>query len=70
MVAWVFSRGYFRLLLSGRSVVDTCILPVLLYGVENWCLSLISIQLLNSFLGELSKKLLKVMMNRCAVAHA
>ena len=25
--------------LSGRSVVDTCILPILFYGAENWCLS-------------------------------
>ena len=24
--------------LSGRSVVETCILPILLYGAENWCL--------------------------------
>ena len=46
--------------LSGRSVVETCILPILMYGVENWCLSHISIQMLDSFLGELSKRLLKL----------
>ena len=45
---------------SGKSVVDTCILPVLLYGAENWCLTPNSIQMLNSFLGELSKRLLKL----------
>ena len=46
--------------LSGRSVVETCILPILLYGAENWCLSQNSIQTLDSFLGELSKRLLKL----------
>ena len=45
--------------LSGRSVVETCILPIL-YGTENWCLSQNSIQALDSFLGELSKRLLKL----------
>ena len=47
-------------LLSGRSVVETCILPILLYGAENWCLSQNFIQALDSFLGELSKRLLKL----------
>ena len=46
--------------LSGCSVVETCILPILLYGAENWCLSQNSIQALDSFLGELSKRLLKL----------
>ena len=35
--------------LSGRSVEETCILPILLYGAENWCLSQNSIQALDSF---------------------
>ena len=46
--------------LSGRSVVETCVLPILLYGSENWCLTESSLQLLDSFLGELSKRLLKL----------
>jgi len=46
--------------LSGRSMVETCILPILLYGAENWCLSQNSVQMLDSFLGELSKRLLKL----------
>ena len=46
--------------LSGRSVVDTCILPILLYGAENWCLAQSSIQMLDTFLGKLSKRLLKL----------
>ena len=45
---------------SGKSVVDTCILPVLLYGAENWCLTPNPIKMLNSFLGELSKRLLRL----------
>ena len=44
--------------LSGRSVVQTCILLILLYGAENWCLSQNSIQALDSFLGDLTKRLL------------
>ena len=46
--------------LSGHSAVETCILPILLYGFENWCLSQNSVQMLDSFLGELSKRLLKL----------
>ena len=46
--------------LSGRSMVETCILPILLYGIENWCLTQNSIQMLDSFLGELSKRLLRL----------
>ena len=45
--------------LSGRSVVETCVLPVLLYGSENWCLTNQSTEKLDSFIGELSKRLLK-----------
>ena len=44
--------------LSSRSMMDTCILPNLLYGPENWCLSKHSLQMLDSFLGELCKRLL------------
>ena len=46
--------------LSGRSMVETCILPILLYGIENRCLTQNSIQMLDSFLGELSKRLLRL----------
>ena len=46
--------------LSGRLVVDTCILPILFYGAENWCLSHHSLEILDSFLGELCKRLLKL----------
>ena len=46
--------------LSGRSMVETCILSILLYSIENWCLTQNSIQMLDSFLGELSKRLLRL----------
>ena len=46
--------------LAGRSMVDTCILPILLYSAENWYLSPRSLHMLDSFLGEISKRLLKL----------
>ena len=46
--------------LSGREVVVTCIFPVLFYGCENWCLTNRWLQLLDSFLGELCKRLLRL----------
>ena len=38
-------------------MVAVCILSILLYGAENWCLSESLLQVLNSFLGEVSKRL-------------
>ena len=40
-------------------MVETCIFPVLMYGSENWCLTDQCITILDSFIGELSKRLLK-----------
>ena len=45
---------------SGCLVVEAHVLTILLYGSENW-LSETLLQLLNSFLGEISKKLLKLL---------
>ena len=36
-----------------------CVLPVLSYGCENWLLSEVSIVKLESFQGELAKRMLK-----------
>ena len=44
--------------LSCCSIVETSILPILLYGVENWVLSPDSIQMLESFQGEIAKRIL------------
>ena len=41
---------------SYRSVVETCVMPILLYGCENWSLCDSSLKVLNSFLGELGKR--------------
>ena len=44
--------------IAGRSVVETCVFPVLLYGYEHWCLTDTIINMLDSFIGELSKRIL------------
>ena len=46
--------------LSCRSLVETCVMPILLYGCENWSLCDSSLKTLNSFLGELSKRVLRL----------
>ena len=46
--------------LSCRSLVETCVLPILLYGCENWSLCDSSLKALNSFLGELCKRILRL----------
>ena len=42
------------------SIVETCVLPILLYGVENWVLSPESIRMLECFQGEIAKRILKL----------
>ena len=46
--------------LSNRLVVETCVLPVLMYGCENWILSRDDIELLEAFQGEMGKRILKL----------
>jgi len=45
--------------LSTRSIIETCTLPVLLSGCENWILSNKCHEDLESFIGELAKRTLK-----------
>ena len=45
--------------LSSRSVVETCVIPVLLFGSENWLLNRAMISSLEAFQGEIAKKILK-----------
>ena len=45
--------------LSSRSIVESCILPVLLYGSENWVLNCSLLQALESFQAELGRRVLK-----------
>ena len=46
--------------LSCRSLVETCVMPILLYVCENWPLCYSSLKILNSFLGELCKRVLRL----------
>ena len=45
--------------LSSREVIESCVMPVLLYGSENWILSEALLERLESFQGELAKRVLK-----------
>ena len=45
--------------LSTVSVLETCVMPVLLYGSENWILTERCLDQLDSFLGEMAKRALK-----------
>ena len=44
--------------ISSVSIIETCILPFLLYGAENWILTPVLIDRLESFQGELAKRIL------------
>ena len=45
--------------LSNKSIINTCVMPVLLSGCENWVLSGDCLDLLESFVGEVAKRSLK-----------
>ena len=42
------------------SIIQWCMLPVLLYGVENWVMSKESLRVLERFQGEMAKRLLRL----------
>ena len=44
---------------SSREVIESCVMPVLLYGSENWILTDTMIERIESFQGELAKRVLK-----------
>ena len=46
--------------LSSRSMVEYCVLPVLLYGYENWVLTEQLISRLEAFQDEMAKRILKL----------
>ena len=46
--------------LSSRAVVESCVMPVLLYGCENWVLIEQLISRLETFQGELAKTIFKL----------
>ena len=45
--------------LSSKAIIDTCVMPMLLFGSENWILSDSLMYKIEIFLGELSKRALK-----------
>ena len=45
--------------LSSALVIDCCVLPVLLYGAENWILTPVLLDRLERFQGELAKRVLR-----------
>ena len=45
--------------LSSASVIECCVLPVLLYGAENWILTSVLLDTLEKFQGELAKRVLR-----------
>jgi hypothetical protein len=46
--------------LSGRSLFEVCVVPILLYGCENWHLTSTLICQLESFQGEIGRRILKL----------
>lgn len=45
--------------LSTKSIIDSCVMPILLFGSENWILTESLLNKLEAFLGELAKRALK-----------
>ena len=45
--------------LSAKSIIETCVIPILLYGSENWILTGALTDKLDRFLGEISKRVLR-----------
>ena len=45
--------------LSSRSVLESCVMPILLFGSENWVVTEGLIEKLEAFQGELAKRILK-----------
>ena len=45
---------------SASAIVQTCVLPILLYGVENWVMSSESTKKLERFQGEVAKRILQM----------
>ena len=58
---------------SSRSVLESCVMPVLLYGTENWELTERLVKKMETFQGELVKRILKwptcSLITVCHVVH-
>ena len=45
---------------SGKNIFDTCFVPVLLFGSENWILTDSQLNQLEAFMGEIGRRILKL----------
>ena len=46
--------------ISSKTIFDTCVVPILLYGCENWILTSSSLDRLEAFQGEIGRRILKL----------
>ena len=46
--------------LSSQSLVESCVLPILMYGAEAWCINASLLLKLESFQSEIGKKILRL----------
>ena len=49
--------------LSGRAIFETCVLPILLYGCENWFVNDAVLKKLDSFLFEIGHRIIRLSHN-------
>ena len=55
--------------LSGRALFEACIIPILLYGCENWVLTTSLLSHLEQFLGEIGRRTLKLSANHSTPSY-
>ena len=54
--------------LSGKTIYDTCVVPVLLFGSENWILTDSQLDHLEAFQGEIGRRILKLSKSHSTLA--
>ena len=45
--------------ISGKTILDICVIPILLFGSENWILTDPLVDQLEAFLGEIGRGIIK-----------
>ena len=51
--------------LSSRSLIESCVIPVLMYGAESWCLNKTLLSKLKSFQAQLGKRVFETNKVHC-----